>query len=959
MSGTSEDSGRLFKYYPGDFGGLTVKVIHMDLTFDVHEDNTRVISHLSAEVLDQPINLLVLNAQDLEIHSVSCDIRYVNTEYDRTRHLLTISWVDAIPANTHFTITTETICRPSNNILEGLYYDRTPEGAPPTQITQCQQWGFQRLVPCIDDMTAKCTYTTTIIADSLYSSIITNGDVIEPRHTIGNGRDRIIYDNSRTPMAPYLFFLGVGTYDTFTREFEYPDGRKFGLELLVPPGSNRVVAEYSLQVLADAVTWIYLFTGPAGHHHFAEKENLIILIRERDKLKNSGGSADDLLSIREKIRELAADLEPGYQYTATVYREIGMQNSDFGGMENVGNTTITTNRIMPFLQMTDPAFEYMVRVKVHEFYHNLNGSEVTGKSPFEIWLNEAVTAFIEDKYHAFLFGDTYTRLQTVLTLYAPSNGIFALDSGSMSMPIEPDGFNDPNDLITGITYVKAAEFVGMIETLMGTEVFAKGLALYHTRYRHGNATWQQWIRAMEEVSGQEFMGMAQVWLKQTGFPIFNVSGTYDADNRRYTLSLVQSYPANGTPWTIPFRATLVDAEGHDIAGILKRVSEPEETIFFENVERPAFLSLNRNYSYYGKIRDEADTRTLQIQARKDPDILNRFIALYRLAEREIIRLIEHPDETPSGEFVRLYHEFLFDEDLSREVGGLHLALFDSVDDPRYAHHYMELYQARRTIEHAIASRYAPELTALYHRHNRVIPLTAPMELQPPAIRERQLKNRCLSILATLDRPDIHEIILVQITGNGVATDKLSAFSLYLNSTAPDRLNILALSEKESSTHPVSWEAWLTAVGGGSAPDVVSLIRNAERSPSFQITQVNDHRALYGAFATNRKISLETSGGREFFREVLIRLAPVNQNSTVSLLRAFGAIDQMDPVFHVPLVELLVNVNDKLDPAEFPVIHNTITRLLIGAPVAMEAYEKVHGRLPLHVITHNRYPESRV
>ena len=68
-------------------------------------------------------------------------------------------------------------------------------------------------------------------------------------------------------------------------------------------------------------------------------------------------------------------------------------------MENVGNTTITTNRIMPFPQITDPAFEYMARVKVHEYHHNQNGSEVTGQSPFEIWLNEAVTVHIEEQHH--------------------------------------------------------------------------------------------------------------------------------------------------------------------------------------------------------------------------------------------------------------------------------------------------------------------------------------------------------------------------------------------------------------------------------------------------------------------------------------------------------------------------------------------------------------------------------
>jgi aminopeptidase N len=118
-----------------------------------------------------------------------------------------------------------------------------------------------------------------------------------------------------------------------------------------------------------------------------------------------------------RISELYAGGHWGYRYTGTVYREIGMQNSNFGGMENVGNTTITTNRIMPFKEMTDGGFEYMILVKVHEFYHNLNGSEVTGRSPFEIWLNEAVTVFIEKEYHNFLFGENYGRMGEVFDFY--------------------------------------------------------------------------------------------------------------------------------------------------------------------------------------------------------------------------------------------------------------------------------------------------------------------------------------------------------------------------------------------------------------------------------------------------------------------------------------------------------------------------------------------------------------
>jgi aminopeptidase N len=943
MSEPDTDSGRLFRYYPEDFGELAVHAIHMDILFDVYDDHTRATSHLIAEVLEQPITQLVLNAQDLEILSVSCDVRKIKAEYHRNEHLLIISWDIPLPARTRFTIRTETICRPSDHILEGLYYDRTPEGSPPTQITQCQQWGFQRLVPCIDDMIAKCTYTTTIVADSRYSSLISNGDVVEPRHPIGNGRDRITYDNSGIPMAPYLFFLGVGTYDTFTREFEYPDGNKFGLELLIPLGSDPTLAEYALQVLADAVLWVFLFTGPGSYRQLSEKRALLALIRERDALKKQGEDNAELSAIREKIRKGSIGLTTGYQYTGTIYREIGMQNSDFGGMENVGNTTITMNRIMPYPQMADPAFEYMIRVKVHEFYHNLNGSEVTGKSPFEIWLNEAVTAFMEEKYHGFLFGGRYTRLQTVLSLLAPSNGIFALDSGSMSMPIEPDGFNDPNDLITGITYVKAAEFVRMIETLTGKEVFASGLDLYHTRYRHGNATWKQWIEAMEEVSGQEFMEMARIWLKQTGFPHIQVSGKYDQDNHWYHLNLIQSYPEGGSPWTIPFQATLVDIEGNDIAEIQIRVNFPEKKIVFENVERPAFVSLNRNYAFYGRVKQDLDTQTLRLQALKDNDTVNRFLALYGLAEQELIRLIEHPSEIPSVDFVTLYYALLTDESLAGEVGGLHLTLFDSVDDSRYAHRYTPLYHARRKIEHAIATHYASELNAFYYRYSRFIPLTAPLELQPSAIRARQLKNRCLALLATLDTPEIHAIIQAQINGSAVATDRLWAFCLYLNSTAPDRLALLESFERDSSTHPVAWEACLNAIGGCSAPDVVSLIRGAESLPTFRLNQVNDHRALYGAFAANRKMSLETHEGRVLFQEILLRLAPVNQNSTVSLLRAFDAIDLMDPIFHIPLIELLIDVREAIDPESFPVIAHSIRRLLIGAPAAVRAYEKKRGR----------------
>ena len=63
-------------------------------------------------------------------------------------------------------------CVPSDTILEGIYRDTTPPGCPQQYMSQCQQIGFQRILPIIDDCTAKCTFRTTLEGDSRYDSTV-------------------------------------------------------------------------------------------------------------------------------------------------------------------------------------------------------------------------------------------------------------------------------------------------------------------------------------------------------------------------------------------------------------------------------------------------------------------------------------------------------------------------------------------------------------------------------------------------------------------------------------------------------------------------------------------------------------------------------------------------------------------------------------------------------------------
>jgi aminopeptidase N len=937
---------RIYKYYPGDFGELTVKVLHMDLVFDIHDDFTRVNSRMKIRVLDRPIASLDLNARDLEIEKVEASSGEVTPRYDRDSALLTLEFARPLPPGAECELHTVTTCRPSRNVLEGLYYDRTPPGAPPTQITQCQQWGFQRLVPCIDDMTAKCTYRTTLVADRRYTNLISNGDQAGLRKSDGEGKDTVTYENMLTPMAPYLFFIGAGTYATFSRECEYPDGHTFTLELLVPPGSDPEVARHALDVLNDAIIWVYLFTGPEMYRDHPIRVKMWDLCRKRDLCKGGTGNSGDLEKFRKRLAELAGSITPGYAYTGKVYREIGMQNSDFGGMENVGNTTIAMNRIMPYPQMTDSSFEYMVTVKVHEFYHNLNGSEVTGKSPFEIWLNEAVTVVMELKNHAYLFGDDYVRLQTVLTLLSPTGGTFALDQGAAAMPIEPDGFNDPNELITGVTYVKAPEFVHMIETLMGKEGFARGLALYHQRYRHGNASRAQWVQAMEEASGQKFAGMAENWLKKTGFPRVSVDPAYDTESRTFSMEISQqSSQGDDTLFEFPFCFALVDEGGRTLAERTVRIAERTERVEIRDVDRMAFLSLNRGYSFYGIVDYDPGVDALYLQVRKDPDLVNRYVAFSRIADREMIGMLSEPGAAPDTRFTDLFYELISDKELMRRAGGLFLTIFDSVEDPRWSHRYRELWRARRALIRAVADAHGDSIEKIYGEYSRAPSGEGYLSRQISGIRDRQVKNLALTVLATLDTPEVHGAIMEQYEHPASATDRSVAMGLYLDSSAPERMEFLQKAGETAAKSPVSFEVFLGTVAGNSSPEAVKFVQAAEALPAFRLEQADHQRALFGRFAMNRKVSLQTPEGREYLAGSLIRLANVNEYSTVMALQALSSIDGMDSEYLAPVAKILADLLASTDRKKTPSVYNTTRRLLNGSPKARAAYEAQYGRIP--------------
>ncbi len=930
---------RKYKYYQQDFPELNVKNIHYDLTFDVFDKKTKVNTKITC-IANEEIKKLELDAKKIEILDVKSN-HEITWKYNKKINKLIIQFKKQIKKNQEVLIETKNIIIPTNNDLEGLYYDTSPKGAPPQQITQCQQWGFQKLTPCFDYMNAKATYQTKIIADKRYTHLISNGNV--KAKGIDKDRKWIIYSNEVVPMAPYLFFLGVGTWKETNQELEYANGKKFVLQMLTLENATSDAIKKALDILAFGVQWINIFTGAQRNKELDKRRKIFDLCFKRDKLKEEGKNLE-VEKIRKELALLSKGIKFGYEYRYEVYREIAMQNSNFGGMENVGNTTITANRMLPFKEMSDRVFSYLLNVKTHEFYHNLNGSEVTSYSPFDLWLNEAITEYTTgEEFISFASSEESSRLENVSRIVM-RGGTFDEDTGALGHKLKPEGFNMPDELITGITYSKGPEFIRMVKFVLGEDKFYKALQKYHEKYSDSNAKTEDWIKTMETETGIKISKMANGWLNQLGYPIINIKTSFDQKNKKVKIEIEQTGFGKGNPWEFPFKYAIFDQNGKNVHEKLEIIKDEKKVFTIDKIESIGFFSFNRDLSVYGKINYNSTEKELEMQIEKDDDVISKYIALYTLVGKERTKALNENKLTLSEKVVDLYYNILSNESLMEKLGTDILSIPGGVEDKYLRHYYEELYIIGKDLRKRIAEKYEKELLAIYNKSQKKTFNGEFVEKSFKEIKNRSVKNSCLGILSELDKEEIHKIILKQYRETSNQTDKLIAFSLYNNSKARDRLNLLKEFEKESIGNPVQWEQFLSLISTGDSQDTLEQVKRLKKSKEFNITLSNDQRALLLGFASNRRKSLLTKEGLEFFKEIVIEIAKINEYTANHLLSIFEELNYMKEKEIAEYVKFLLDVRKELSYEEQPSVFNNIKRTLDSAPRAIKKYEEKYGKL---------------
>ncbi len=566
----------------------------VELTFDLDPAKTRVLNRMTlrrnAAVAAQPLRL---DGEELNLARVLVNGAGCSFKMDAGQLVL-----DNLPeGNEPFTLEIFTTCAPEKNSqLMGLYVSQG------TFFTQCEAEGFRRITYFLDRPDVMASYTVTLRADKArYPVLLSNGNLVE-EGPLPDGRHFAKWvDPHRKPS--YLFALVAGNLVAREQRIVSRSGKEHLLQVFVRRG-DMDKTEHAMQSLIASVAWDEARFG------------------------------------------LPLDLE----------RFMIVATSDFnmGAMENKGLNIFNTKYVLAnSATATDTDFANIESVVGHEYFHNWTGNRVTCRDWFQLSLKEGLTVFRDQEFSMDLCAEPSARaVKRIEDVRVLRTAQFPEDAGPMAHPVRPDSYVEINNFYTVTVYEKGAEVVRMMQTLVGREGFARGMKLYFERHDGQAVTCDDFAQAIADANPDSALArqldVFKRWYSQAGTPRVRAEGRYDAEARRYTLTLSQHCaPTPGQavkqPFLIPVALGLLDAQGRELplpeSQRLVVLADASATVVFDDIDSEPVPSLLRGFSAPVVLEyADSDAQLLTLLAH-DSDPFNRWEAGQRLALRRALAAV--------------------------------------------------------------------------------------------------------------------------------------------------------------------------------------------------------------------------------------------------------------------------------------------------------------------------------
>lgn len=797
------------------------------LTFDLNEDHTLVSSEMLFE--RHPKNQsgpsdLILNGEALILISIKLDNKKLEqTDYFVTEESLIIK---NVPNQFKLEIVTK-IFPDQNTALSGLYRSSK------TYCTQCEAEGFRRITYFLDRPDVLAQYETKIIADKKnYPNLLSNGNRIDFGDLENGKHFAIWHDPFKKPS--YLFALVAGDFDLIEGHFITQSNKKVDLQIYVEKGYGDQ-AHYALFCMKEAMRW------------------------------------------DEKTY--------GREYDLEKYMIVAISDFNMGAMENKGLNIFNTKYILAKPETaTDNDYIHILSVIGHEYFHNWSGNRVTCRDWFQLSLKEGLTIFRDQSFTEDLLSQAVMRIKDVTDLRETQ---FLEDASPLSHPVRPESYMEINNFYTATVYNKGAEVLRMLQTMLGKNIFRKGMDLYFSRYDGQAVTIEDFVQTMEEVSGVD-LSQFRLWYSQAGTPIVNVSDDYDSNNQKYTLTISQSFKNQNTqkPMLIPIQISLMSKDGKNILlkdqqeEIILNLKESTQLFQFESIPSLPIPSLLRNFSAPVVLNYAYSDADLLFLMKYDTDAFNRWEAgqkyFLRLAQRSILDAEQNQTLNIPTDFFEAYRHLL-NKKIDDPFFMSEMLLMPS---EQYIGEQMEIvkvnsiHKIREGLLKEMASNLQQEFEACY-KDNNVQKNDNHFDIV--AVGKRQLKNRCLAFLMLLPEYEAFGMDQFQKSLRSNMTDTQAALASLVNLDTPNKQTALDEFYQQWKHDALVIDKWFAIQAASKLTNTLEQVKKLSRHEAFDIKNPNKVYALIRTFAHRNLVNFHNKNGEAyaFLREFVQQLDQLN------------------------------------------------------------------------------------
>lgn len=826
----------------------------VNLKFELGEDKTLVSSKITVYPRVEGVSFpLVLNGHDLKLLSIKVDDKELKKEdYDLSLRHLTLS----SPPSTTFTLEIVTEIYPQNNTsLEGLYKSSG------NFCTQCEAEGFRKITFYQDRPDIMAKYTCRIEADkSLYPVLLSNGNLIDEGDLQGGKHYALWEDPFKKPC--YLFALVAGQLESRDDTFVTCSGRKVALRIWTPP-QDVPKTGHAMYSLKAAMKW------------------------------------------DEEVFGLEYDLD--------LFNIVAVPDFNMGAMENKSLNIFNSKLVLASPEAaSDMDYAAILGVIGHEYFHNWTGNRVTCRDWFQLSLKEGLTVFRDQEFSSDMGSRTVKRIADVsrLRIYQ-----FPQDAGPMSHPVRPHSYIKMDNFYTVTVYEKGAEVVRMYKTLLGTSGFRKGMDLYFKRHDGQAVTCEDFFAAMRDANGADFANFL-LWYSQAGTPRVKVTTSYKPETRTYSLKFSQEIPPTpGQPvkesMFIPVAVGLLDSSGKDIPltsvyhdGLLQtvasndqpifttvlRVTKKEEEFVFSDISERPIPSLLRGYSAPVRLDSDLTDSDLFFLLAHDSDEFNRWEAGQVLARKLMLNLVaDYKKNNPlvlNPVFVDGIRSILTDTGLDKEFIAKAVTLpgegeimdMMEVADPDAVH------AVRCFIKKELAIQLKNEFLSTV-TNNRS---SEPYVFDHHNMSRRALKNTALVYLASVDDPELTNLVLHEYNSATNMTEQFAALAAIAQNPGQVRDDVLADFYKKWSHDFLVVNKWFTLQAMSDIPGNVANVQNLLNHPAFDLRNPNKVYSLIGGFCgSSVNFHAKDGSGYKFLGDVVLQLDKINPQVASRMVSAFS------------------------------------------------------------------------